>query len=169
MKMPKNQLNVVILTDLYRIEGTVHLLKNSRLSDLLNSEASKKDFLPVTDAAVYSRVDNTLLYSLDFLNVNREHITLLFVDKSSKVAVKTQLKSYRQMFNRKEYSKVYEELSNFINQNPDLVEAHYLLGLTCCKLNKFKEGVKAFQKVVELAPENSMIALEALEMINQIR
>lgn len=72
----KDKVQVVVITNLLRIEGTMHVLAGSRLTDAVNSKA--KDFIAFTDAAVYSLADDRLLYEPEYVAVNREAISALF-------------------------------------------------------------------------------------------
>ena len=62
-----------IQTVTHHIRGNIHVRKGDRLSDEINQP---NVFLPVTGAEIYS-LDGELLYSSDFLAVNREHIIWL--------------------------------------------------------------------------------------------
>ncbi|TLM64781.1 MAG: hypothetical protein FDZ70_11350 [Actinobacteria bacterium] len=72
----KDQVKVAVMTDRLRIEGTMHVLAGSRVTDALNSKA--KDFIAFTDAAVFSLIDDRLLYEPEYVAVNREAIAALF-------------------------------------------------------------------------------------------
>jgi hypothetical protein len=72
----KDRVRVMIVTDIYRIEGFLHILTGSRLTDALNSKS--KDFLAVTDANIYSIGSDELVYSPEYIAVNRESIACIF-------------------------------------------------------------------------------------------
>ena len=72
----KDRVKVTIATTIYRIEGEMHVLAGSRLTDALNSKA--KDFLAITDAKVYDLTGNQLLFEPSYLAVGRDSISLLF-------------------------------------------------------------------------------------------
>ena len=72
----KDRIRVTIATTMYRIEGDMHVLSGSRLTDALNSKA--KDFLAITDAKVYDLTGNQLLFEPSYLAVGRESITMVF-------------------------------------------------------------------------------------------
>lgn len=76
MYTSKDKVRVVVITNHYRLEGDMHVLSGSRLTDSLNSKA--KDFLAVTDASIYRVGDDTLLYSAAYLALNREAIDVIF-------------------------------------------------------------------------------------------
>ena len=62
-----------IQTVTHTIRGNVHVRKGDRLSDEINQPNL---FLPVTNAEIYS-LHGEMLYTSDFLVVNREHIIWL--------------------------------------------------------------------------------------------
>ncbi len=72
----KDKVRVVVLTERFRMEGEMHVLAGSRLTDSLNSKA--KDFIAITNVAVYSLNDGLLLYEPEYVAVNRESITAIF-------------------------------------------------------------------------------------------
>jgi hypothetical protein len=60
----------------WRIEGQVHVLAGSRLTDSLNSKA--KDFIAVTDAVIYDATTGRKLFDPDYVAVNRDSIIAVF-------------------------------------------------------------------------------------------
>ncbi|MDI6792633.1 MAG: hypothetical protein QME81_07185 [bacterium] len=74
-KFDYDKIDAVIFTEHYRLEGTVHIRSGDRFSDFLNVS---KNFIPVTDATLYTIPQNTLLYKVGFLGLNREDITIIF-------------------------------------------------------------------------------------------
>ena len=72
----KDQIRVVLVVDQWRIEGFMHVLSQSRLTDALNSKS--KDFLAVTEAKVYDVMSNKLLFQAEWLDVNRLSISVIF-------------------------------------------------------------------------------------------
>lgn len=72
----KERIKVTIATTMYRIEGQMHVLSGSRLTDALNSKS--KDFVAITDAKVYDITGNQLLFEPSYLAIGRESITLVF-------------------------------------------------------------------------------------------
>ncbi|MDP2232420.1 MAG: hypothetical protein Q8K89_02200 [Actinomycetota bacterium] len=72
----KDKVRVVIATTTYRVEGDMHLLAGSRLTDALNSKA--KDFFAVTDAKVFNPTGDLVLFEPEYLAVNRDSISLIF-------------------------------------------------------------------------------------------
>lgn len=63
---------MVILTQGMQIEGDLHVLAGSRLTDALNSKG--KDFFPVTDARICRIGSSDVLYSVQYIAVNRDGI-----------------------------------------------------------------------------------------------
>lgn len=72
----KDRVRVVLVVDTWRIEGFMHVLSQSRLTDALNSKS--KDFLAVTEAKVYDVMSNKLLFQAEWLDVNRMSISVIF-------------------------------------------------------------------------------------------
>ncbi|MDA3937143.1 MAG: hypothetical protein PF636_09895 [Actinomycetota bacterium] len=72
----KDVVRVMIVTEMFRIEGTLHVLMGSRLTDALNSKT--KDFLAVTEAKIYSLADDKLVYEPEYIAVNRDSISCIF-------------------------------------------------------------------------------------------
>ena len=72
----KDRVRVVVATSGYRVEGEMHVLAGSRLTDALNSKA--KDFFAITDAKVYSLDGEVLIAEPKYLAVNREAISVIF-------------------------------------------------------------------------------------------
>jgi len=68
----KDWLHVVILAQGMHIEGDLHVLAGSRLTDALNSKG--KDFFPVTDARISQLGSSEVLYSVQYIAVNRDSI-----------------------------------------------------------------------------------------------
>ncbi len=78
MKGSKEPRDVVIFSTVpHRVEGTVHLVRGTRLTDMLAHTSQKTDFIPVTDCRIYSE-DGKLVYSSAFLCINRRHIMMIF-------------------------------------------------------------------------------------------
>ena len=71
----KEQVRVMIATSVYRIEGKMHVLSGSRLTDALNSKA--KDFFAVTDASVFALHGDELLWNAEYVAVNRDSIAMV--------------------------------------------------------------------------------------------
>lgn len=76
MYTDKDRVRVVIMTDTLRIEGDMHVLVGSRLTDMLNSKA--KDFLAITDAVVTPALKDEVFYRTGYIAVNRESVRCLF-------------------------------------------------------------------------------------------
>lgn len=72
----KDSVKVMIVTKDHRLEGVMHVLEGSRLTDALNSKG--KDFYAITDAKIWRVDDDKLLASPPYLAVAREAITVIF-------------------------------------------------------------------------------------------
>lgn len=81
LKVEKNPTSVVIFTGCHRIEGKIHIFPGSRLTDFMNTNTGQT-FLPVTEARVYPLSGETPLYTSEFLNVNRNHVTSIIPQKT---------------------------------------------------------------------------------------
>lgn len=77
MRLEKVPWRVSIYVDGYRIDGKIHLPPGGRLTDFLN--APGRIFLPITDAKVYDEKTNVLIYSPPLMEVNQEHIKMLYL------------------------------------------------------------------------------------------
>ncbi len=72
----KDTIRVMIITKDHRIEGDMHILEGSRLSDSLNSK--NKDFYAITNASIHRVEDDRLVASPEFIVVAREAIAAIF-------------------------------------------------------------------------------------------
>jgi len=77
MYTKKNKLKVMVCTSLYRVEGDMYLLPGSRLTDIVNVKTGK-DFIPITNAKIYSSDKDKVLYEVEFVSINRESILMIF-------------------------------------------------------------------------------------------
>jgi len=68
----KDRLHVVMLAQGLQIEGDLHILAGTRLTDALNSKG--KDFFPVTDASIQRIGDEAPLYSVKYIAISRDSI-----------------------------------------------------------------------------------------------
>lgn len=75
MHTSKDRVAIVALVGAWRVEGQVHILSGSRLTDSLNSRA--KDFLAVTDARVYDAASGAMLMDTPYLALNRVSIDMV--------------------------------------------------------------------------------------------
>ena len=82
LRIPKERRDVVIYTRNHKIEGEVYLLLDSRLSDELNVRI--REFLPVTNARIYTLSGDSLIYSADFVTINKHSIDLVLAAPISK-------------------------------------------------------------------------------------
>ena len=72
----KDSVLVMIITKDHRIEGSMHILEGSRLTDALNSKG--KDFYAITDAQIWRVADEALLASPPYMAIAREAIAAIF-------------------------------------------------------------------------------------------
>jgi len=77
MKVDKEKKKVWIYTQHYRINGNLHVLRGSRLSDMLAATSQKSDFIPVTECTVYNEKGDKL-FEVPFLSLNRRFIVMIF-------------------------------------------------------------------------------------------
>ena len=75
LRIPKERKQVVLFTRNHKVEGEMYLLADSRISDELNVRA--RDFVQVINARVYTLTGDNLLYTADFVTVNKHSIDLL--------------------------------------------------------------------------------------------
>jgi hypothetical protein len=72
----KDRIRVVVVMAAFRIEGDIHVLSGSRLTDALNSKA--KDFFALTEAKVFRIDGDELVAAPSYLAINRESIACIF-------------------------------------------------------------------------------------------
>ena len=61
---------------------------------------------------------------------------------------------FREMLQKKEYTKIIEEGNKVLKTNPDSVSVNLSVGVAYYMLNEYKESIEYLQKVVSLAPNN---------------
>ncbi len=83
MKSKKDQLKVLVFTAQHKIQGNLHLIKNSRLSDILNTESQTRDFLPITDAII-TDLRTSHIINAGFISINKRQIELVIEDQEIK-------------------------------------------------------------------------------------
>lgn len=67
---------VVLAAGGWRVEGTVHVMSGTRLTDMMNS--STKSFLPITEAVVFDTASGEILFRPPYLALNRAQIAVIF-------------------------------------------------------------------------------------------
>lgn len=79
VKSKKINLKVAIFTQDTKIIGTIHI-PGGRLTDFLNDKGTGEAelFIPITDASIYTKGSDTMLYFTNFLSINKQHITFIF-------------------------------------------------------------------------------------------
>ena len=75
MYAKKDMVRVVILTETHVVEGGIHILEGSRITDALNSKT--KDFFALTDVRVMRIGETEVLYEASYAAVNRESIAAI--------------------------------------------------------------------------------------------
>lgn len=83
LRIPKERREVIIFTRNHKIEGEMYLLMDSRVSDELNVRV--REFIPVTNAKVFTLNGDCLLYSADFLSVNKHSIDMVITHPGGKI------------------------------------------------------------------------------------
>ncbi len=83
LRVPKERREVVIFTRNHKIEGEMYLLMDSRMSDELNVRV--REFLPVTNAKVFTLSGDSLLYTTDFITINKHSIDLVLTKPSQEL------------------------------------------------------------------------------------
>ncbi|MCE5203359.1 MAG: hypothetical protein ABFC80_04840 [Coriobacteriales bacterium] len=72
----KDTVRVMVITKDHRIEGDMHVLEGSRLTDSLNSRG--KDFYALTNARIYKIASDELIASPEYVAVARDGMTAVF-------------------------------------------------------------------------------------------
>ena len=70
-KIEREQRKVAIIVPGFRVEGKIHMLPKMRLSEFVNTA---RQFIPVTQAEVFSSDGSRKLYSCEFMEINRGSI-----------------------------------------------------------------------------------------------
>ncbi len=72
MYQQKQSIRILILTDGFSVEGDLHILAGSRLTDALNSH--NKEFFPITNAKISRIGSDDVLHEAGYVAVNRAGI-----------------------------------------------------------------------------------------------
>ena len=75
MKVEREEKEVVVILDNLRIEGKAHIPPGGRISDFFNVP---KKSLVLTEAKVFLHENSHLLYSIEFIVLNRDLIRGIF-------------------------------------------------------------------------------------------
>lgn len=169
MKTEKEQISAVLVTERFRVEGKVHLYQNSRLSDLLNMDMNKKDFLPVTDAKFYDAITGDFIESRPFLAINRQYVIMVYGAEDEKNELNSMLKNANSYFLSRRYDEAIIEIKRALKLNPEDMEALFLMGLTLSKKGRPEEGKECFEKVMSIAPQSSNWYSKAVDMLSQLK
>lgn len=168
MRTEKDQIEATIVTERHRIEGRLHLYQNSRLSDLLNMDMNKRDFLPVTDAVIYDQVTGELIQELPFLALNRSFIMMVYATPGDRTEIVPILKRANANFLGKKYDDAIMEAKKVLKLDPREPEALYLLGLAFSKKGMVEEGRQNFERLMTDFPKNSTWVRKAADMLQQL-
>ncbi len=71
----KEKIRVVVYTLSYRIEGDMHIIPGSRLTDILNVKA--KDFIPFTDVKILAPQEDVVIHESSYAAVLRDSIIMI--------------------------------------------------------------------------------------------
>lgn len=74
IKIQKEKLHVILMTDQYKIEGEFHVVAGGRLLDEINKE---RDFLPLTNVTIYDIEGGNPLDTVEFLAVNKRNVVFV--------------------------------------------------------------------------------------------
>lgn len=77
MRADRDQIKVVIIAEHYKLIGNIHIVPGGRITDFLASRVSG-NFIPVTDAKVYTDKEEKLILETKFLTVNASYIVMLY-------------------------------------------------------------------------------------------
>jgi len=73
----KAKVRVIAVVDGWRIEGDLHVISGTRLTDSINQKT--KDFLAVTDALIFDAKSGARLFDTPYLALNRDAISMVFL------------------------------------------------------------------------------------------
>ena len=76
MRVDKEPFEIVIFTNMFKITGLLHVLPQERLTDFMSTSADM--FLPITKAVVRNIENNKILGKTDFLNLNKNEVTIIY-------------------------------------------------------------------------------------------
>lgn len=82
LKVKRNPCRVSIIIPEYRIEGVIHLHPMMRFSDFMNAAP---EFIPITEAKIFSVYDNKLASEPELVEVKRDQIILIYPEESRPV------------------------------------------------------------------------------------
>ena len=71
----KEKIDAIIRTTNEKIEGTIFILQQNRLLDMLNHDSGP--FIPVTAAKVYHVNTGELMFEAEFLAINKTSVVLI--------------------------------------------------------------------------------------------
>lgn len=82
LKIKRSPCRVSIIIPEYRIEGTIHLHPLMRFTDFFNAAP---EFIPVTDAKIFTVYANELKEQISLLEIRRDQIILIYPEEARPV------------------------------------------------------------------------------------
>lgn len=76
MLVDKDRVRCVIVASGWRIEGDLHVLAGSRLTDSLNVKG--KEFVAVTNSVIHDMSSGEQLFEVPYMAVNRDAVAMIF-------------------------------------------------------------------------------------------
>jgi hypothetical protein len=76
MYASKDRLRCVVVLQGWRVEGDVHVIAGSRLTDAMNAKSN--EFIAVTDAVVFDINSGAELYRPPYIALNRGLVSAIF-------------------------------------------------------------------------------------------
>ena len=71
----KDQMQVIALTDRFRVEGTAHFIPQARISDFMNR--ADIHFIPLTDATLSDLKTGERIYAASFFCLNKSDVVVM--------------------------------------------------------------------------------------------
>jgi len=71
----KQMLPIVVCTNIYRIEGIMHITYHHRALDVLNGPET---FVPITQAKIYNAMTGDLIVEREFVAISKRQLVLLY-------------------------------------------------------------------------------------------
>ena len=82
LKIKRNPCVVNIILPEHRVQGKIHLNLMMRFSDFMNAAP---EFIPVTEAKIFSVVDDHLIAEPNLLEIRRDRIILVYPEESQSI------------------------------------------------------------------------------------
>lgn len=81
MNITSKQIKITAFTHNCKIEGLFTITEDNRLTDVLNSKKSEKDFIPINKATI-TYLKNMESLNVDFLSLNKNNIEVIFEENN---------------------------------------------------------------------------------------